>query len=164
MSILHTNAWANIEHLQKVLSYDKTIKSISAIRSYIEADEANLLLEATNNNYKAKIFALMCCFTYIPSIKCIEHLIADGTPLNKSFDNNPYECTPQEYLDRHFGFTNNKIHSKARTNIYNAIEKGKLRKKNNEHVAITVDSYTTGIKESALKKMGKMLLSPLSKH
>jgi hypothetical protein len=162
MSIFDKNVW-NMEQLQKILYDDyKPITSISAIKSYIEADEGTILVEAINNNYKAKIFALICSFTFIPSIKCIEQLIADGTPLDKTFDNNPFGCTPQEYLDKHFGFTANKRHTSVRTSIYNAIEKGKLRRKNSEQVIININIPTPDKKLSTIKKVGKMLLSPLS--
>lgn len=154
----------DLEHLKKVLSDDKPIKSISAIKSCIEADEATILLEILNGNYKAKIFSLICCFTFIPSSKCIEYLIADGTPLDKTFDNNPFACTPQEYLDKHFGFTVNKLHTKARTTIFNSIEKGKIRRKNNEHIIIDVNIPLPEVKTSTIKKVGRILLAPLSKH
>jgi hypothetical protein len=154
----------DLESLRRILSDDRPIKSISAIKSYIEADEGIMLLEAINDNYKAKVFALICCFTFIPSAKCIEYLIADGTPLDKTFDNNPFGCTPQEYLDKHFSFTTNKLHTKARNIIFTSIEKGKLRKKNNEHIIIDINIPVPEIKQSTLKRMGKSLLAPLSKH
>ena len=78
------------------------VKHINAIKSCIEADEAGYLIEILNNNYKAKIYSLIRCFTFIPSIRCIKYLIAEGTPLNETFENNPFQCTPQEYLDRYF--------------------------------------------------------------
>jgi hypothetical protein len=154
----------DLESLRRILSDDRPIKSISAIKSCIEADEGIMLLEAINDNYKAKVFALICCFTFIPSAKCIEYLIADGTPLDKTFDNNPFGCTPQEYLDKHFSFTTNKLHTKARNIIFTSIEKGKLRKKNNEHIVIDINIPIPEIKQSTLKRMGKILLAPLSKH
>jgi hypothetical protein len=164
MSTFDKNVW-NMEQLQKIL-YDnvKPIKSISAIKSYIEADEGIILTEAINDNYKAKIFALICCFTYIPSVRCIEQLIADGTPLDRTFDNNPFGCTPQEYLDTHFGFTANKLHTKARTSIYNAIEKGKIRRKNSEQVIIDINIPIPDKQISTIKKVGKILLYPLTKY
>jgi hypothetical protein len=141
----------------------KPNRSISAIKSCIEADEPILLLDMIRDNYEAKIFALTCCFTFIPSVKCIEHLIAAGTPLDKTFDNNPFNCTPQEYLDKHFSFRNNSTHSKARTSIYNSIENGKLHLKNNEHIAININTVQPEIKQSTVKKIGK-LLSSITKH
>jgi hypothetical protein len=158
MSIFDKNIW-NMEQLQKVLSDENPIRPISAIKSYIEADEGIILLEAINNNQKAKIFALICCFTFIPSVKCIEHLIANGTSLDETFDNNPFGCSPQEYLDKHFGFTINKAHTKARTLIYNAIERGKIRRKNIEHVIIDINIPAPDIKISTIKKVGKLFLA-----
>jgi hypothetical protein len=163
MSIFDKQVW-DLELLRRILSEDSPIKSISAIKSCIEADEATSLLEVLNNNYKAKIFALICCFTFIPSAKCIEYLIADGTPLDKTFENNPFGCTPQEYLDKNFSFTTNKLHTKARNIIFTSIEKGKLRKKNNEHVIIDINIPIPDVKSSTIKKVGKLLLAPLIKH
>ncbi len=163
MSIVDKQVW-DLESLRRILYDGSPIKSISAIKSCIEADEPIMLLEALNNNYKAKIFALICCFTFIPSAKCIEYLIADGTPLDKTFDNNPFGCTPQEYLDKHFSFTTNKLHTKARNIIFTSIEKGKLRKKNNEHIVIDINIPVPEIRQSTLKRVGKILLAPLSKH
>jgi hypothetical protein len=151
--------------LQKIL-YDtnKSTKSINAIRSCIEADEATLLLEAIGNNYNAKIYCLICCFTFLPSVKCIELLISEGTPLDKSFEFNPFQCTAQEYLDKHFGFTVNKLHTKARNSIYQAIEKGKRNNKNKEHIIINMNIPVPEIKTSTLKRVGKILISPLTRN
>jgi hypothetical protein len=161
MALSDKSIW-DPEYLYSILYDNKNIRSIYALKSYIEADEPIILLETINNNYKAKIFALMCCFTYIPSIRCIEHLIAEGTPLDKSFDNNPFNCSPQEYLDKHFKYTTNKSHIKARTAIYNAIEKGNLRRKNKEHIVIDIN---TDDKPSSIKnKISKILLFSLIKH
>ena len=148
--------------LQQSFNNDKSIKSISAIKSCIEADEATLLLEAVKDNYNAKIYALICCFTLIPSVKCIERLIAEGTPLDKSFNANPFNCTPQEYLDKHFGFTSNKLHTKSRSSIYQAIDKGKKINKNKEHISINVYTPTTNDRPSTFKKISN-ILSPLLK-
>ena len=88
----HTDA------LKEILYEDnKPINHIGAIKSCIEADEASYLLKLLNNNTKAKIYSLICCFTFIPSVKCIEYLIADGTPLNETFENNPFRCKTREY-------------------------------------------------------------------
>lgn len=162
MSIIDKQVW-DFESLRRILSDGSPIKSISAIKSCIEADEATSLLEVLNNNYKAKIFALICCFTFIPSAKCIEYLIADGTPLDKSFENNPFGCSPQEYLDKHFSFTTNKLHTKARNIIFTSIEKGKLRKKNNEHIIIDISIPIPESRPSTIKRVGRFLLSPINK-
>lgn len=162
MSMLDKSVW-NTEILHKNIFNENPIKSISALKSCIEADEPILLLELINDNYKAKIFSLICCFTFIPSAKCIEYLIAAGTPLDMTFDNNPFDCTPQEYLNKHFNFTSNKRHTKARNTIYTSIEKGKLCRKNSEHIIIDVNIPTPESKMSTIKKMGKLLLSPIKK-
>ena len=99
------NNWNNFD-LQRIISNDKLL-NINAIKSCIEADEANLLLEIIQNNLKARIYCLICCFTYIPSIKCIERLIAEGTPLNISFEENPFQSTPLEYLHTYFKNSSN---------------------------------------------------------
>lgn len=153
----------NTEMMYKAMINNKSIKSVSAIKSCIEADEPILLLDLLKDNYEAKIFALICCFTLIPSAKCIENLIASGTPLNTSFENNPFGCTPQEYIDKHFGFTTNKLHSKARNIILNSIEKGKIRMKKSEHIIIDVNIPTIEPKLSIIKKVGKIILYPINK-
>lgn len=162
MAIFDKYGW-DLPILQKILFDDKQIKSISALKSCIEADEPQILLEIIDNNYKAKIFALISCFTFIPSIKCIETLIANGTPLDKTFENNPFNCTPQEYLDKHFNLTTNKLHTKARNNIYIAIEKGRIRKTNQDHIIININSPLPQEKVSGIKKVSRILLSPLIK-
>ena len=74
-------------------------KSILALRSCIEADEPDMLYEITGSFRNACIFALILCFSSRPSIRCIQSLISQSVPLNESFTNNPFNCTPQEYLD-----------------------------------------------------------------
>ena len=109
---------------------DNPVQHISAIRSCIEADEAEYLLRVLNNNTKAKIYSLICCFTFIPSIKCIEYLIAEGTPLDKTFENNPFNCTPMDYLNKYFPASNifdgPRHNCLSRDAIYEAIERGRL--------------------------------------
>ena len=141
--------------LKEILYEDnKPIKYIGAIKSCIEADEASYLLKLLNNNSKAKIYSLMCCFTFIPSVKCIEYLIADGTPLDETFENNPFQCTPQEYLDARFPASKPPYSDLLRDAIYYAIEKGKLVIKNNEITSIN----TNGL---LVKKVRKSILSLL---
>ena len=149
-------------HLQNVLSDNKPLR-INAIKSCIEADEAITLLEIIENNYKARIYCLIACFTFIPPIKCIELLVAEGTPLNQTFEHNPFNCTPQEYLEKHFNVTTNKLQSKARNAINQAIERGKIKLKNKDHISIPINLPTADYPSSTLKKVGKILLSPLSK-
>jgi hypothetical protein len=161
MAIFDKYVW-DMPALQKILSDENPIKSLPALKSYIETDEPESLLEVINNNYKAKIFTLICCFTFIPSAKCIEALIANGTPLDKTFDNNPFQCTPQQYLDKYFSFTSNKLHTKARNTIYLSIEKGKIRRKNRDHIIINVNVPCPEEKVSSIKKVGRILLSPLN--
>lgn len=137
--------------LKEVLYDDnKPVKYISAIKSCIEADEAHYLLKILNNNIKAKIYSLICCFTFIPSVKCIEYLIAEGTPLNETFENNPFQCTPQEYLDKYFLASN-----MAYNAIYNAVERGKLVMK---HKELTTSTH---IKSHIVKKVRKSIISLL---
>jgi hypothetical protein len=162
MSIHDKYVW-EVEKINRLLKDSYPIKSVSAIKSCIEADEANLLLEAVGLNKKARIFALISCFTYIPSVKCIEHLIAEGTPLNETFENNPFECSPQEFLVKHFDLTANKLHTRARNSIYSAIEKGKKRYANKEHIIINMDLPSSEPKLSTIKKVTKVILSPLLK-
>lgn len=115
----------------------QTTVAFNAMRSCIEADEPRMLRDVLNTSRDAHIYALLLCFSHLPSIKCIEYLISHGTPLNESFDNNPYKCTPQEYLDMHFNGTS-KIYIRARTQIYNAIEKCKTTTKNKDHTVILI--------------------------
>ena len=104
--------------------------SIGAIKSCIEADEPIHLSHLLNNNQNAKIYALICCFSLIPSIKCIEYLISVDTPLDKTFDNNPFTCTPQDYSDKYFNIKYiNKLHTNTLSSIYTAIENGRKKLK-----------------------------------
>jgi hypothetical protein len=149
--------------LKEILYEDnKPIKHIGAIKSCIESDEASYLLKILNNNTKAKIYSLMCCFTFIPSVKCIEYLIADGTPLDMTFENNPFQCTPQEYLDAYFPdsniFDGPRYNCLSRNAIYNAIERGSLIMKNRERTSIRLDN---NIKSPLVKKVRKSILSLL---
>ncbi len=141
MSIYEKPNW-DIHYLQSVLFNDKTLK-VSAIKSYIESDEAILLLDTIKNNYNAKIYCLISCFTFHPSIKCIELLITEGTPLDKTFEQNSFNCTPQQFLDKYFNNTSNntlnKPTSKAYNSIYKAIESGK-NKYNKDHIIINIPS------------------------
>lgn len=162
MSIYDKYVW-DLEKLQRILKDSYPIKSISAIKSCIEADEPNLLLEAVGLNRKARIFALISCFSYIPSVKCIEHLIAEGTPLNETFEDNPFESTPQQYLDKHFNLTANKIHTKSRNAIFQAIERGKKKYSTKDHISINMDNSTINNTPSTLSKMRRIILSPILK-
>jgi hypothetical protein len=149
--------------LKEILYEDnKPVKHIGAIRSCIEADEASYLLKILNNNTKAKIYSLICCFTFIPSVKCIEYLIAEGTPLNETFENNTFQCTPQQYLDMYFPAST--IMDGPRYNclshiaIYDAIERGKLVVKNRERTFMRPRDH---IKSPLVKKVRKSILSIL---
>jgi hypothetical protein len=124
--------------------YNTPVKYISAIKSCIEADEADYLINILNNNRKAKIYSLIRCFTFIPSVKCIECLITEGTSLNETFENNPFNCTPQEYLDNFFPASNMdgpQYNCLSRNAIYDAIKRGKLVMKNNELTAIRLHKH-----------------------
>lgn len=140
MSIYEKTNWDTI-YLQSILSNDTTLK-ISAIKSYIESDEATTLLENIKHNYNAKIYCLIACFSFHPSVKCIELLIQEGTPLDKTFENNPFKCTPQKFLDIHFNASSNKIHTKVRNLIYQAIERGKNTRNNNHSGNIIAPKMT----------------------
>jgi len=151
--------------LKEILYEDnKPIKHIGAIKSCIEADEASYLLKILNNNRKAKIYSLICCFTFIPSVKCIEYLIADGTPLDETFENNPFQCTPQEYLDMYFPVSNifdgPRYSCLSRDAIYYAIKQGKLVVNHKKHTSLRSDDY---IKSPLVKKVRKSILSLLNK-
>lgn len=113
--------------------------AFSAIRSCIEADEPKLLAELLGDSKNAHIYALMMCFTAIPATKCIEYLVSNGTPLNESFCHNPFKCTPQELLDTAFS-TTKKEFSKARGQIYKAIQNGRILAKNNDHTVVFIDT------------------------
>jgi hypothetical protein len=157
------NIKENINVLKEILYEDnKPVKHIGAIRSCIEADEASYLLKILNNNTKAKIYSLMCCFTFIPSVKCIEYLIAEGTPLDETFEYNPFKCTPQEYLDMYFPASNimngPRYNCLSRDAIYDAIERGKLVVKNREHTSMRPRDH---IKSPLIKKVRKSILSIL---
>ncbi len=155
--------WNN-KHLQQILSDTKSL-NINAIKSCIEADEAHLLLEMIKDNQKAKIYCLISCFTYIPSIKCIELLVANGTPLNMTFENNPYQSTPMEYLHKNFESSCDKCNIKALNSIFQAIELGKLKQTNKDQpVENTLTSMNTSSRRSyTFKRVSNILLSPLKK-
>ena len=151
----------DIDSLKEVLyDYNRPVEYISAIKSCIEADEASYLLKILNNNSKAKIYSLICCFTFIPSVKCIEYLIAEGTPLNETFENNPFQCTPQEYLNICFPAFNMDGSQLSRNAIYDAIERGSLIMKNRE---LTYTKSRDHIKSPLVKKVRKSILSLLNK-
>jgi hypothetical protein len=153
----------NTDVLKEILYEDnKPINHIGAIKSCIEADEASYLLKILNNNTKAKIYSLMCCFTFIPSVKCIEYLIADGTPLDATFENNPFQCTPQEYLDAYFPdsniFDGPRYNCLSRNAIYDAIERGNFVMKNRERTSTRPYDHR---KPALVKKVRKSILSLL---
>jgi hypothetical protein len=117
--------FANYLLVQNMFIYykNKPIK-LSAIRSCIEADEPKQLLELINNNYNAKIYCLICCFTFLPAIKCIEYLISEGTPLNETFIDNPFNSTPQEYLNNFLNHLSLSSRKKVEMLINEAIKRG----------------------------------------
>lgn len=160
MAFYDKRTW-DVDFLQSVLSDNgKTIKHINAIKSCIEADESAYLLKIIGTNYKARIYSLIRCFTFIPSVRCIETLIAEGTPLDETFENNPFKCTPQEYLDKYFPTSNimegPQYNCLSRDRIYEAIQRGKMVMKNKEP-AIRV-------KSSSVKKLRRSLLSLINKN
>jgi len=156
----------NTNVLKEILyEENKPIKHIGAIKSCIEADEASYLLKILNNNTKAKIYSLICCFTFIPSVKCIEYLIAEGTPLDKTFEYNPFKCTPQEYLDQYFPASNilegPRYTCLSHNAIYDAIERGKLVIKHKECTSILHDDH---IQSPLVKKVRKSIMAILNKN
>jgi hypothetical protein len=111
--------------------------SLQAIKSCIEADNPEILKELIGDHMGAHIYSLYSCFTLVPSVKCIEFIISEGTPLDRTFVNNPYgEITPIQHFNLRFN-TTVKQYMRARRLIELAIEKGKknLRK-------ISFDSHT----------------------
>ncbi len=74
-------------------------RPIIALKSYIEADEPAFLLELLGDSEEARIYALISCMKMIPATQCIKALIQIQTPINTTFENNPYQCSVMEYLD-----------------------------------------------------------------
>jgi hypothetical protein len=100
---------------------------LKALKSCIEADEPLMLSELIGKNKNAYIYALMTCFTLIPSVNCIEYLVSIGTPLDRAFEDNPYgNISVIEYLDSKYG-TSDKISLKIREKIIGAINNGKAK-------------------------------------
>jgi hypothetical protein len=110
---------------------------LKALKSCIEADEPVMLSELIGANKSACIYALMTCFTFIPSVKCIEYLVSIGTSLDKGFDDNPYgKMSVLEYLDSKFG-TSDRTSLKIREKIIGAINNGKANMRK-----FSCDDYT----------------------
>lgn len=149
-------------HLQNVLSENNYL-NINAMKSYIEADEAQLLLDIIGQNYKARIYCLISCFTILPAVKCIELLIAKGTPLNQTFEHNPFHCTPEEYIKTIFN-SSIKSKSKSLNDINQAIKKGLHILNPPESIIININvNVSIHIKKSLFKKIGIILLLPINK-
>ena len=110
--------------------------SFVALKSCMEADEPELMADLLGDYKCAHIYALILCCAFIPSVNCIEYLISVGTPMNETFADNPFQCTVQEYLDIMYNTTTNKMHWKARSDIYAAIQRGDTLRLNNETVAV----------------------------
>ena len=85
------------------------------------------LLQLINNNYNAKIYCLILCFTFLPAIKCIQCLIYEKTPLDKTFEGNPFNCTPREYLNNFLNQLSYNSRNKIENKINQAIELGLMR-------------------------------------
>jgi hypothetical protein len=118
------------------------------------------------DNLKARIYCLISCFTYIPSVKCIELLVAKGTPLNMTFDNNPYQSTPLEYLHKNFEYSSNRSHIKALNSIFHSIELGKIKYTNKDQPITNTtltDIHKPSSRSYAFKRVSNILLSPLKK-
>lgn len=96
--------------------------SILALKSCIEADEPQFLSEIIIGYKNAHIYALLVCFSMIiPPLRCIEYLISVGTPINESFENNPFDCTPQELLVNQYPCVTRTFQS-----IHDAINRGMM--------------------------------------
>jgi len=118
--------------------------SFNAIRSCVEADEPRILLELLGSHKNAKIYALMVCFTNWPAVRCIEELVADGTPICDTFETNPFHMTPQQFLDKFDVFT-----TKSREQINAAILRGQKRYQSKSHAI-------------PIKKSMRNILNPLN--
>jgi hypothetical protein len=138
-------------------NYSTFSACFQALKSCVEADEPLLLGEIIRSNKNASIYALILCFTTIPSVKCIEYLVSEGTSLDETFSQNPFKQTPQEFLNFRFN-TTRKEYMKARNAIYNAINRGKVLHKNKEHTAILINSTTSNT--TIFHKVAYSLLGP----
>lgn len=143
-------------------NYQRFPYSFTALKSCIEADEPVLLADILGDHKNAHIYALIQCFTTIPSVKCIEYLISEGTPLNETFINNPFQCTPQEYLNLRFN-TTYKDYMKARSAIYNAINRGKLHTKSKEHISIIMSPSEESQRPTIFGRLGSSIMTPILK-
>jgi len=108
--------------------------ALSAVKSCIEADEPYALADVLGVSRKAHIYALLLCFTQIPSVRCIEHIISQGVSLTETFEHNPFRCSPQEYLEEKFSNP-----GPVRALIYKAIERGKSAYRFRDHSIHLVD-------------------------
>ena len=134
--------------------------SFMAIKSCIEADEPRALGEVLGAHRNANIYAMLLCFSMRPSVRCIEYLVSNGTPLDETFPNNPFHCSPQEYLDSKFPTVAGR--SLARIEIEKAIAKGKERLKNREtHFVSSVKENSQATATSGAKSIIKSMFSPV---
>lgn len=69
------------------------------LKSYIEADEPDMLFELISNSPEACIFTLISCVKFIPALRCMKALLDFDTPINKTFEYNPHGCTFIEYVE-----------------------------------------------------------------
>lgn len=153
----YTNSMLNTNYLQDILFNDNML-NFSVIKSYIESDEAISLLDNIKHNNNAKIYCLILCFSFHPSVKCIELLIKEKTPLDATFEDNPFNCTPQQFLDKYFNNTSNNLNKKAINLIYQAIERGTNKDKDNNYNIIIIST-----KISKFKKISNNILSYFNK-
>ena len=124
-------------------SKDRVIlpNSLLAIKSCIEADDPIALKDLLDDHKGAHIYALIQCFTLIPAVKCIEYLIAEGTPTDVTFEDNPNDKTAQQYFDDTFNISTNGHHLKVRKIISDAMSRGKKRQRKisyDEHTIIMI--------------------------
>jgi hypothetical protein len=138
-------------------NYFKYPYSFTVIKSCIEADEPYALSEVVGSHKNAKIYALILCFTLNPSVKCIHYLISENTPLNETFKNNPFQCTPDEYLQTKFN-TSHKVYIKARSLINQTIAKAQLEAKNRDHTTIYISNCS--IRDTIMTRFPSAITSP----
>lgn len=132
----------SLSHFSKMYNWDKEFEGYSfysknsytpafkSVKSYIEADEPLMLSELLNNHTNASIYSIMQCMSMIPSIKCIEYLVSIGTPLNVSFNTNPFgNVTIMQYIDQVYALPT-KTNIRAKQIVKGAIDRGLLKLNN----------------------------------
>ncbi len=132
----------SLSHFSKMYDWNKEFESYSiytknshsnafkSIKSYIEADEPLMLSELVNHNVNASIYAVMLAMSMIPSLKCIEYLVSIGTPLNVSFNTNPFgKVTIYEYINKAYEMPT-KTNIRCKQLVKDAIARGLVKLNN----------------------------------